>query len=134
MEIGDDMKDVIFDFYIGDTYTRDFTLSGYSDVISEVFFTIKKQDDDKFYLIQKKLDDGITLTDVQYEDDGTTIKSRTWNLYIDAEDTEKLKPDVEYPFDIEIITPKDTTNLKKTLIKGNVVLNSATTRKWDEVN
>ena len=127
------MDNVIFEFYIGDTYTRDFTLSGYSDEISEVYFSVKKKDDDKICVIQKKLNDGITLTDVQYEDDGTTIKSRTYNIYIDAEDTEGLKPDIEYPFDIEIITPRDETNLKKTLIKGNVVLKSATTRTWNEV-
>lgn len=126
------MEDVIFEFYIGDTYTRDFTISGYTDTIDDVYFTIKKNDLDKKFLIQKILNNGITLTDIQYEDDGETIKSRTYNLYLNAVDTESLKPDIEYPFDIEIVTNKDNDTLKKTIIKGNVVLTSATTRVWDE--
>ena len=36
-----------FEYYIGDTYTRDFTISGYSAEISDVFFTVKKSDNDK---------------------------------------------------------------------------------------
>lgn len=126
------MEDVIFEFYIGDTYTRDFTLAGYTDDIDEVYFTVKKNDGDKNPILQKYLDNGITLTDVQYEDDGTTIKSRTWNILIGADDTEDMKPDVEYPFDIEIITPKDEDEIKKTIIKGIVLLKTATTRKWNE--
>lgn len=125
------MKDVKFEFYIGDTYTRDFIINGYSDTISEVYFTVKKADDDKYHVLKKTLDNGITLTDVQYDDEGTII-SRTYNLLLDAEETEDLKVDVEYPFDIEIITPKDDEDVKKTIIKGVLVLNSATTRVWDE--
>lgn len=126
------MKDVKFEFYIGDTYTRDFIINGYSDTISDVYFTVKKADDDKKFVLQKTLDNGITLTDVQYDTDGTTIISRTYNLLLNADDTETLKPDVEYPFDIEIITPKDNEDVKKTIIKGVLVLSSATTRVWDE--
>ena len=126
------MKDVKFEFYIGDTYTRDFIINGYSDTISDVYFTVKKADDDKRFVLQKTLDNGITLTDIQYDTDGTTIISRTYNLLLNADDTETLKPDVEYPFDIEIITPKDNDEIKKTIIKGIVVLSSATTRVWDE--
>ena len=126
------MKDVKFEFYIGDTYTRDFIINGYSETISDVYFTVKKADDDKRFVLQKTLDNGITLTDIQYDTDGTTIISRTYNLLLNADDTETLKPDVEYPFDIEIITPKDNDEIKKTIIKGILVLNSATTRAWDE--
>ena len=126
------MEDVIFQFYIGDTYTRDFTIQGYTEDIDEVYFTIKKNDLDKKFLIQKTLDNGITLTDIQYDEDGETILSRTYNILVDATDTEVLKPDIEYPMDIEIVTNKDNTDIKKTIIKGNVVLNSATTRVWDE--
>lgn len=128
------MDNVLFEFYIGDTYTRDFILDGYSDAISDVYFTIKKDDRDKKFILQKTLDNGITLTDVQYEEDGTTIKSRTYNILVNAEDTEDMTADVEYPFDIEIITPKTSPspNVKRTIVKGNVVLRSATTRVWDE--
>lgn len=126
------MKDAIFEFYIGDTYTRDFIIGGYTDTIDDVFFTVKKADDDKNYLLQKTLGNGITLTDIQYEDDGETIKSRTYNLLIDADDTEGLKAEIEYPFDIEIVTEKTNDDLKLTIIKGVLVLDSATTRKWNE--
>lgn len=126
------MNNVIFEFYIGDTYTRDFIISGYTSDISNVFFTVKNEDDDKRFLLQKTLGNGIELTDIQYEEDGETIKSRTYNLLISANDTESLKPDIEYPFDIEIITPKDTEDIKKTVIKGNLILDSATTREWNE--
>lgn len=125
------MDNVVFQFYIGDTYTRDFIINGYSDTISEVYFTVKKEDDDMNHLLKKTLDNGITLTDVQYDEEGTII-SRTYNLLLDAIDTEVLKTDTEYPFDIEIITPKTDTDVKKTIIKGMLVLNSATTRVWDE--
>ena len=128
------MDNVIFEFYIGDTYTRDLIIEGYTDSIDEMYFTVKKNDLDKNFLLQKTIDDGITLTDVQYEEDGTTIKSRTYNILINAEDTEGLKVDVEYPFDIEIVTNKTapSPNVKKTIVKGTFVLTSATTRRWDE--
>jgi hypothetical protein len=126
------MEDLTIEFYIGDTYTRDFTISGYTESIDNIYMTIKKNDRDKKFLIQKKLNDGIELTDVEYEEDGTTIKSRTYNLLINANETETLKADIEYPFDIEIITEKDDNDVKSTIVKGNVVLKSATTRVWDE--
>ena len=131
------MDNVKFEFYIGDTYTRDFIIAGYTDAIDKVYLTVKKQDDDKNYLLQKSLvgdtSDGITLTDVQYEDDGTTIKSRTYNVLFDADDTEGMKADIEYPFDVEIVTNKDGGNaVKSTIIKGNMILKSATTRIWNE--
>ena len=126
------MENVMFEFYIGDTYTRDFTITGYSDSIDDIYLTIKKEDDDSRFLLQYTLGHGITLTDVVYDTDGTTILSRTYNILISAIDTEILKADVEYPMDIEIVTQKDTDTLKKTIIKGYVVLKSATTRAWDE--
>lgn len=126
------MKDVRFEFYIGDTYSRDFTIEGYSETIDNVFLTIKKEDDDKDFLLQYELDNGITLTDIVYDEDGTTILSRTYNILIGSNDTESLKPDTEYPMDVEIITEKDGNSIKKTIIKGVLLLDSATTRAWDE--
>lgn len=126
------MDNVKFEFYIGDTYTRDFTISGYSDSIDNVYLTIKKEDDDKDFLLQYELDTGITLTDIVYDTDGETILSRTYNILIGANDTENLKPDTEYPMDIEIMTHKDNDTIKKTIIKGVLILKSATTRVWDE--
>lgn len=117
------MDNVIFEFYIGDTYSRDFTLTGYSETIDEVYFTVKKSDKDKNFILQKTLDNGITLVDDE---------PRTYNILIDATDTETLNVDTEYPFDIEIVTTKTEGDIKKTIIKGVVLLKEATTRIWNE--
>ena len=127
------MEDVVFQFYIGDTYTRDITIEGYTDDIDEMFFTVKKNITDKRFVLQKTLDNGITLVDVVYEDDGTTIKQRTYNLLVDASDTEGMTPELEYSFDVEILTEKDDADpLKKTIITGTVVLTNAATRIYNE--
>lgn len=118
-------------FRIGDTYVRNFAILKYTSDIDEVYFSVKKSDDDKKVILQKTLDNGITLMDDVLEDG---VRKRTYQLWIDADDTEEMKVDVEYPFDIEIVTDKDETKLKKTIIKGNVILNDATTRVWNEVN
>ena len=122
-----------FEYYIGDTYTRDFTISGYSAEISDVFFTVKKSDNDKRYVLQKTLGDGIEITDVVYDDAGNIV-SRTYNILINANDTEDLKPDYEYTYDIEIVTPgvSENDDVKKTIIKGLFIVNNATTRVYNE--
>lgn len=124
------MKDVIFEFYIGDTYSRDFTISGYSSDIDQIYFTVKKNNNDKRYVLQKTLDNGITLVDVEYDDDGNIV-SRTYNLLIDAEETEILKPDIDYSFDIEIVTD-ETKDIKKTIITGIFRVVNTTTRIYNE--
>jgi len=125
------MNNVIFEFHIGDTYTRDLTIDGYSAEISNVFFSVKNNNADKRVILQKKLDDGITLTDVVY--DGDTIVSRTYNILINATDTERMKTDYEYPFDIQINTPGVGTDvIKKTIISGIFRLTDATTRVYNE--
>lgn len=126
------MDNVIFEFYIGNTFSKDFTLSGYQEEIDEVYFTVKKADDDKKFVLQKTLDNGITLVDVEYEPDGTTILSRTYNILINAGDTENLKVETEYPFDVKIITSESPSDIKETVIKGNVILKSAVTRAYNE--
>lgn len=125
------MNNVIFEFHIGDTYTRDLTIDGYSAEISNVFFSVKNNNADKRVILQKRLDDGITLTDVVY--DGDTIVSRTYNILINATDTERMKTDFEYPFDIQINTPGVGTDvIKKTIISGIFRLTDATTRVYNE--
>jgi len=125
------MNNVIFEFHIGDTYTRDLTIDGYSADISNVFFSVKNNNADKRVILQKKLDDGITLIDVVY--DGDTIVSRTYNILINATDTERMKTDFEYPFDIQINTPGVGTDvIKKTIISGIFRLTDATTRVYNE--
>lgn len=123
------MDNVRFEFYIGDTYERNFVIKKYTSDIDEVFFSVKKDDLDKKTILQKTLDNGITIMDDVTDTDG---RRRTYQLMINATDTEGLTPDVEYPFDIEIVTNKDDDQLKRTIIKGIVVLRSATTRLWNE--
>ena len=125
------MIETDLEFRIGDTYERNFTISKYSDDIDEMYFSIKKNDDDKRVLLQKTLENGITIVT---DDTIDGVRYRTYQLFIDANDTENMKTGVDYPFDIEIVTDKDETKLKKTIIKGNVILNAATTRLWNEVS
>lgn len=125
------MYDVKFQFFIGDTYARDIIIKKYSSEISEMYFTVKKSNNDKNYVLQKTLDDGITLTDVVY-DDGKIIE-RTYNLLVNATDTDDLTPNKEYVFDIEIVTPVlSGEDIKKTIITGTLTLTDATTRVFNE--
>ena len=124
------MIETDLEFRIGDTYERNLTISKYADDIDEMYFSIKKNDDDKSVVLQKTLDNGITIVTDETIDG---VRYRTYQLFIDANDTENMKTGVEYPFDIEIVTDKDETKLKKTIVKGNVILNNATTRVWNEV-
>lgn len=117
-------------FYIGDSYEKTIEVKKYNDDIDEMYFTIKRDDGDKNYILQKTLDNGLTIVEDKTED-GQRI--RTYDLFIDASDTENMNVDVEYPFDIQIVTEKDETNLKGTIVKGVVTLKPATTRAWNEV-
>lgn len=127
------MKDVVFEYYIGDTYTRDLTITGYSAEITEMYFSVKKNNKDKNTVLQKTLDNGITLVDIQYDDEGNIV-SRTYNLLIEANDTEELRPDFDYSFDIEIVSPGvDNNDIKKTIITGIFRVNNTTTRNYNEV-
>lgn len=127
------MKDVVFEYYIGDTYTRDLTITGYSAEITEMYFSVKKNNKDKNTVLQKTLENGITLVDIQYDGDGNIV-SRTYNLLIEAEDTEELRPDFDYSFDVEIVSPGvDNNDIKKTIITGIFRVNNTTTRNYNEV-
>lgn len=123
------MNDVRFEFYIGDTYERNFIIKKYTSNIDEVYFSVKKSDLDKKVILQKKLEDGITIVE-DIEENG--IRKRTYQLLINSNDTEELTPEIEYPFDIEIVTNEENTSLKQTIIKGVVILTTATTRIWNE--
>lgn len=127
------MNNVLFEFYIGDTYTRDFTISDYAAEISEIYFSVKKNITDKRTALQKTLSDGgITLTDITYDDDGN-IATRTYNILINAEDTEHLTPNIDYTCDIEIVTPGvNDVDIKKTIVTGTFRLTNATTRYYNE--
>ena len=124
------MIEANFEFRIGDTYERNLTISKYNDDIDEMYLSVKKSDDDKKVIMQKTLDNGITIVTDETIDG---VRYRTYQIMFDATDTENMKTGVEYPFDIEIVTDKDETKLKKTIVKGYLILDSATTRVWNEV-
>lgn len=125
------MYGIKFDFFIGDTYARDIVIKKYSSEISEMYFTVKRNVNDKSYVFQKTLDDGLTITDVVYEDG--EIVERTYNLLIQPSDTEVMKPDNEYVFDVEIVTPvTNGEDIKKTIITGTCTLTNAATRIYNE--
>ena len=124
------MIETNFEFFIGNTYERNINISNYDDDIDEMYFSVKKSDSDKRVVLQKTLDNGITLMSDETIDD---VRYRTYQLVIDSDDTEGMKPDVEYPFDVKIVTIKDDNEIKETIVKGNVTLSAATTRVWNEV-
>ncbi len=118
-------------FYLGDTYSRDITILKYTKAITDVFFTVKINDTYKKYVLQKTLNNGITLVDEGTNEDGDYY--RTYNLNIDAIDTDNLKPDTDYTFDIEIISPGVTsTFIKKTIVTGIFKVTNATTKTYNE--
>lgn len=118
-----------FEYFIGDTYERNFKVKKYTDDIDAVFFSVKKSNGDKRTVLQKTLDNGITLVDDVVVD---SERQRTYQLMINAEDTEDMTPEQEYEFDVEIVTNKDDTDIKQTIITGNFILTNATTRIWNE--
>lgn len=125
------MTDVKFVFYIGDTYTRDLVIKKYSADIDEMYFTVKKDNKDRDFVLQKTLDNGLTLTDVKYED-GKIIE-RTYNILLKPTDTDNLTPNKEYAFDIEIVTEAaDESLIKKTIVTGTLLLTDATTKYYNE--
>ena len=123
------MVETDFEYFIGDTYERNFKISQYSDDIDEIYFSIKKSDGDKRTVLQKTLGSGITIVTDEVNDGR---RERVYQLMIDAEDTESMTPEQDYTYDIEIVTEKTSKDLKKTIVKGNFLLKSATTRIWNE--
>lgn len=122
------MEDALFEFYRGDTYSRDFTIEGYTSPIDKVFFTVKENVEDKKPVLQKTLGNGITLVD-----EDKKINSRTYNLTIRCIDTDDLKADYNYTFDIEIHSPGTADMpIKKTIVTGTLKVKASATRTFNE--
>lgn len=107
------MEKVNFNFVKGDTYTRGFTLENFELAIEQVYFTVKEKSSDKNYVLQKRLTNGIEVD---------TENPNRYVLTIEADDTNNLKVNYEYVFDIQIVTE----SIKKTIIGGNLTLED-----WD---
>lgn len=114
------MNNVKFEFVRGDTYQRNIKISGFNHEITNVYFTVKKSDKDKDYVLQKTLNHGITLI----EDDDVKV----YGLTINATDTDDFDVDKEYPFDIELVS----NTIKRTIITGDLILSSDITRTFNE--
>lgn len=120
------IDNVIFQFRKGDTYSRDFTITDYEPEISKVFFTVKNNSSDKRFVLQKTLNDGITLVS---DDEGV----KTYNILINATDTDNMKVDYEYFFDVEIVSPgANNDEIKQTPIIGTLILTEVATQTINE--
>lgn len=115
-----------FEFYRGDTYTRDFDIEGWSLPITKMYFTVKDNVENKKPVLQKTLDNGLTLVD---EKNGI----RTYNLSICCTDTDNMKAGVDYDFDIEIHSPGTTEKvIKQTIITGKIKVKASSTKTCNE--
>lgn len=120
------MNNVEFNFVRGDTYQRTITIV-WNQEITNVYFTLKKNENDKDVVLQKKLGSGITLVEQKQNEDGSN--TYTYLLNINATDTDNLETNYGYFFDFEVIS--DT--IKKTPIKGTLTLDNDITRTINEV-
>lgn len=117
-----------FEFFKGDTYTRNFTIEGLSLPISKVYFTVKENTENKNFDLQKTLKNGITLVEENKE-----TNSRTYNINIDATDTDNMKTDTDYSFDVEIQSQiNDNLVYKQTVITGVLRLKDSATSTYNE--
>lgn len=120
------MENIIFEFYKGRTYTRDFTITGWSRQINQIYFTVKSAIDDKVYTIQKKIGKGITLVDEGQREDGNVF--HVYNILIEAMDTDALQINKKYIFDIAIVSD----NIKQTVLTGVLRLKGTATATNNE--
>lgn len=120
------MDNVKFEFYKGRTYTRDFTIIGYTAPVTEMYFTICDNPSNKNYCLRKSLNKGITVVDNGTDEEGNTYT--TYNLLIDATDTDHMKTNIEYGFDIVLIS--ETKKIQ--VITGTLVLNDVYTKTCNE--
>lgn len=107
------MEKINFSFVKGDTYSRGFTIEGFEQPIIQVYFTVKEKTTDKNFVIQKLLNRGI--------EKDIDVPNR-YVLTIEADDTNKLKTNYNYVFDIQIVTE----SIKRTIIGGYLKLED-----WD---
>lgn len=121
------MEKINFNFIKGDTYSRGFKIENFEQTITEIYFTVKEKSSDKNYVLQKTLNNGIKPD--------PNVSNR-YILTIDADDTNDLKVNFNYVFDIQLVaaTIEDIT-VKKTIVGGNLRLDDwDITSKWNEVS
>ena len=119
------MIETEFNFVRGTTYSRNFNISGYEEDINDIYFTVKESENDRLPVMTKKLGNGISL--LSSEED---IKS--YNLLIESDNTEKLKTNKPYYFDIKVISIVNQKPIKKVIIRGTMTLITNITRAFNE--
>lgn len=111
------VDNIAINFIKGDTYSRDLVISNYKGKIKEVLFTVKNNESDKYSIMQKKINDGIMLADGD-----EIIGERTYNILINANETDDMKTNYDYYFAIKIFVPTSLDDIELTLIKGTLTL------------
>lgn len=118
------VENELFEMFIGNTYSRDFNVYNFPVNISQVYFTVKENDKDKRYKLQKKLNNGITLVE---EEEGKVV----YNLLINPADTEGLKVNYNYSCDVTVVA-NTVPQVKKTIITGTFRVIDHTTKYYNE--
>lgn len=116
------MNNIEWEFFRGDTFEKLINISGWGKEITEMYFTMKKEEKDKEYVLQKTIGHGIVKTS-----DEEDVES--YLLTINATDTDELLTDYGYVFDIEIVSDA----AKRTIVKGTITLTSDITQTINEV-
>lgn len=111
-----------FSFIRGDSFSRNVTIKNCLDEITEIYFTVKETFDDKIATIQKTLSTGGIVFLEETEDE------KKYNVLINATDTDGMKVDTEYVYDMQIVS--GTT--KTTVLKGTITLEADVTRTINE--
>ena len=116
------MNNLEWTWFRGDTCEKMINISGWDKEITQMYFTMKKEEKDKDIVLQKKLGSGITkVTDDEIE---------SYLLVINATDTDDLLTDYGYVFDIEIVSG----SIKRTIVKGTITLTTDITQTINEVS
>lgn len=106
----------------GDIHKQRFTLLGgdgqpYAEPLDNIYFTVKKNANDKDYKFQKRLSD----------DDIVWVEAGTYQFTIMPDDTNGL-PFGDYDFDIEVVR---SGTIKKTFL-GKFILGKEVTHAYNE--
>ena len=122
------MEKLNLKIYKGQTYQRNFIISDFDYDINQIYFTVKEQPDNKYVALQKKLNDGIQLMDID-EKTGAKI----YLLSIEPDDTENLKTTYNYGYDITIRAGNNNF-IKEPIIMGSFCIEPVYTTKKEENN
>lgn len=114
------------EFHKGRTYSRDFTINDFTDNVDKIIFTACENIANKHYCLRKSLGNGIEVVDTGTNEDGTNYT--TYNLTIEATDTDHMKADTNYGYDIVLYSDND----KYQLIEGTISLKSTYTKTCNE--